>query len=394
MTMRRFSKAAALCAGVVLAGLWILAAQAADSKDSRELVLSPGEQRSLSGEGVDAISTGAPGVIEVRITDDQKQVLIVGMAPGNTTLLILMKDGRKVEYQVTVSRIRPRRNVRLDFYFVQLTKRYGTQLGIVWPGGIGGTISGQAVVDQTGTVSASASVVSQIIPRIDFASSRGYAKVIQQARVVMANGEEGSYSSGGELNVRLATGFATNLQKIPYGTEINSRASYDDITGRIELRLNAEVSALTRNNVTDNLPGRSVLHVNTTVNLELGQSVALAGLFSDDHLREIEGLPLLSEIPIIGVLFGSRLNRKEQTENVIFIVPTLVGAVALEERDRVTEAFAMFQHAWDTPAPPKLLNGLGQDRLDHPPAPNVGRSATSSPRANGRKPAGPRGEQP
>ncbi len=357
---------------VAIVMVWGGGMAAADVKDRRELVLSPGEQRSLSGEGVDAISTGAPGIVEVRITDDQKQVLIVGMAPGNTTLLMLMKDGRKVEYQVTVSRIRPRRNVRLDFYFVQMSRSYGTQLGILWPGGIGGTISGQASIDQSGVLSASASVVSQVIPRIDFASNRGYAKVIQQARVVMANGEEGSYSSGGEVNVRLATGFATNLQKIPYGTDISSRASYDDITGRIELRVNAEVSALTRNNPTDNLPGRSVLHVNTTVNLELGQSVALAGLFSDDHLREVQGLPLLSEIPVFGLFFGSRLNRKEQTENVVFIVPTLVTAVALEERDRVAEAFALWEQAWASPPRPVLIHTVGEDRLDRPPAPSDG----------------------
>lgn len=351
------------CALAACGGAW-----AAD-KERREMVLSPGEQRTLSGEGVDAISTGAPGVVEVRITDDQKQVLLVGMAPGSTTLLMLMKDGRKLEYQVTVSRIRPRRNVRLDFYFVQLSRRYGTQLGIVWPSGIGGTISGQAMVDQAGTLTASASVVSQVIPRIDFASSRGFAKVIQQARVVMANGEEGSYVNGGELNVRLATGFATNLQRIPFGTEISSRASYDDVTGRIELRVSAEVSALTRNNPTDNLPGRSRLAVNTTVNLELGQSVALAGLFSDDHLREIEGLPLLSEIPILGIFFGSRLHRVEQTENVVFIVPTLVAAVALEERDRVAEAFAAFENAWRKPPLPRIVGSVGEDVRDVPPAP-------------------------
>jgi len=336
-------------------------AERGDEREKREISLAPGEQRIIPGEGVDAISTGVPGVADVRVTDDQKQVLVVGMSPGTTSLLLIMRNGSRVEYSVTVSRVRMRRNVRIDFYFVQLSRHRGLQLGALWPGSLGATASGTAVISPSGNFSASANIVSQVIPRLDFARTRGWAKVLDQARVVMANGEEGTYSSGGEVSVRLATGFAANLQRISFGTNVTARLAYDDVTGRIEGKLKAEVSRLNTRGV-DGVPGRSVLQVATTVNLELGQSIALAGLFSDDETDERSGLPLLSEIPIFGFLFGGANLNHERAENVIFMVPTLVEAVALEQRDRVNEAFDIYKRYEGDRRDAHDLGGLSQER--------------------------------
>lgn len=358
-------------------------AERTDERERRELVLAPGEQRIIPGEGVDAISTGVPGVADVRVTDDQKQVLVVGMAPGSTSLLLMMKNGTRIEYSVTVSRVRLRRNIRIDFYFVQLSRHRGLQLGVLWPGSLGATASGTAIISQAGQLTATANIVSQVIPRLDFARTRGWAKVIDQARVVMANGEEGSYSSGGEVNVKLATGFAANLQKISFGTNVTARLSYDDVTGRIEGRLKAEVSRLNSSSV-DGIPGRSVLQVATTVNLELGQSIALAGLFSDDQTDQRTGLPLLSEIPIIGYLFGGANLSHERTENVVLMVPTLVEAIALEQRDRVGEAFAIYRQFEGEMEERRDLGRLPDDAV---PATTV-RTQTAVPPQNQRKGGG------
>ena len=59
----------------------------------------------------------------------------------------------------------------------------------------------------------------------------------------------------------------------------------------------------------DGIPGRARSELQTAVNLELGQSIALAGLFSDGKDRARNGLPLLSKIPVLGYLFGTRSER-------------------------------------------------------------------------------------
>lgn len=369
MTMTTPSSTMVLASALLVVALVSAGASAAEAApgDSarRELSLSPGEQRTLPGEGVDALSTSTPGIVDVRITDDQKQILVVALAPGVTTLLLMMKNGTRLEYQINVARIRARRNIRLDLYVVQIERRRGLQLGVLWPGSLGATVAAQAVVDNTRTYTGNVTVTSQIIPQIDFARNKGWAKVVDQARIVTANGEEGRYSSGGEINVRVAEGLGADLEKIVFGTSITSRASYDEVTGRIEGHIKAEVSKITSTSV-DGIPGLARVQVETAINLELGQSLAVGGLFADDEQEEMRGLPLLSEIPIIGYFFGSKGFRQQHFENVIFIVPTLVGAAGLEQRDRVAEAFRIYREYEGDTDEEKDFWKLGQDTIIRP----------------------------
>jgi type II secretory pathway component GspD/PulD (secretin) len=78
------------------------------------------------------------------------------------------------------------------------------------------------------------------------------------------------------------------------------------------------------------------------VNLELGQSLVIAGLTARSESHGREGLPGLSQIPILGALFGVHQERSTHSENLIFIVPTVVDAVSLHARERVREALALF----------------------------------------------------
>jgi Flp pilus assembly secretin CpaC len=323
------------------------AVAAESATQRRELTLSPGEQRIIPGEGVETLSTSTPGVADVRVTDDQKQIVVVAKAPGSTTLLLIFRNGTRVEYAITVSRIRARRNIRLDVYVVQIDRHRGLQLGLLWPASLGATVAAQAMVNQAGTYTAQVSAVSQVIPQLDFARNKGWAKVLDQARVVVTNGEEGNYSSGGEMYIRVAGGLAANLERIQFGTHVKARLAYDDATGRIEGHIDAE---------------------------------------SDD----LHGLPLLSEIPILGVFFGSRGLRQQHQENVIFIVPNLVGAVGLEQRDRVAEAFKLFRdYDGDTD---QELGNLRQDQIVRTTRPRSegGEEAPAPPRGSNRG----RGEAP
>jgi type II secretory pathway component GspD/PulD (secretin) len=66
-------------------------------------------------------------------------------------------------------------------------------------------------------------------------------------------------------------------------------------------------------------------------------------LTSHNQTRSQTGLPLLSQIPIIGALFGSNAVHSQEVENVVFIVPTVVDAVSLQSRARIREAMLLYE---------------------------------------------------
>lgn len=323
-----------------------------DAPTERELELQVGEQTTISTRDVAKYSEGVKGVIDLKLpSKDATHFVVVGLEPGRTSLLLIMKDGSQVRYGITVhaesrsDAVTARDNIRLDFYFVELTRRSGYRIGLAWPGaGVGAGDLGAAVnlsvetdLRTSRAATATATIASQVLPRLDLAQAAGWAKVMRHATLITRNGAPGAYTSGGEVNVRVGSGTAVGVSQIRHGTIIRVTPRYDKESGRIEVKVAAEVATLGANG-SDGLPGRNITEVDTMVNLELGQSVMLAGLLARDEARGSGGLPLLSNIPVLGYLFGVHDHSRERTENVLLIVPSVVEAVAPARRARVRDA--------------------------------------------------------
>jgi pilus assembly protein CpaC len=319
------------------------------------LNLNVGEQKVLSAENVRSYSEGARGIVDIRLTKDGTQFVVVAVAPGASTLLMLMSDGSERHYKFTVTdptkvenptdpteiNVRPRDNVRLDFYFVQVSKSYGLNLGLGWPSAFAPKLSATFNLQSKSFDSATAVVSDQALPRLDMAQATGWAKVMREAAVVTANGEKASFAGGGEVNFLVQSAMTTGVQKIPFGSTIEVEPAYDAKTGRIELKIHADISELQSDNGTG-VPGRMTSTLDTRVNLELGQSLILGGLTAKSERSSKSGIPILSQIPLLGVLFGSYHNVEDQSENIVVIVPSVVDAVSMQNRDRVKEALKTY----------------------------------------------------
>jgi pilus assembly protein CpaC len=92
-----------------------------------------------------------------------------------------------------------------------------------------------------------------------------------------------------------------------------------------------------------NLPGRNVSKLEALVRLKLGQSIVLSGIHSNAERKSTNGLPLLSQIPILGALFGSTGRTEDEVEGAMFVVPSVVDAVSRSAREIVDEAAQQYE---------------------------------------------------
>jgi pilus assembly protein CpaC len=90
------------------------------------------------------------------------------------------------------------------------------------------------------------------------------------------------------------------------------------------------------------LPGRVTSKLTTNVSLKLGQSLVLSGIRTTTLTHSVSGLPGLSEIPILGILFGSHANTQVDTEGAIFVVPTVVQSIPSSAAELVDLALKKF----------------------------------------------------
>lgn len=247
---------------------------------------------------------------------------IAALFPGQVESLVVL-GGAAAESKL---------NIRIDFLFVQFDRTKNYQVGVSWPGKFGGTglssFSGEVDLLAGAATSARASVVDQPLPGLDLAATNGWAKVLKHSTVITSNGSEATFSSGGEQNYVVSTGFAAALTQIRFGTDVKVLPRFDSTSKELRVELDAEVMDLTPPVASGtDLPGRNVSKLSTAVALKLGQSIVLSGIRSQSQRHSVSGLPLLSEIPLLGLLFGSHGDAKEEVEGAIFVVPSIIESI-------------------------------------------------------------------
>jgi pilus assembly protein CpaC len=239
-------------------------------------------------------------------------------------------------------------NIRVDFFFVQFDRSRSYQIGVNWPSRIGGAgiAAGSLQYDLLAgaTTSAQASVIDQPLPGLDLAARNGWAKVLKHSTVITSNGSEASFSSGGEQNYVVSTGLAASLTQIHFGTDVSILPRYDPATRELQVKIQAEVMDLTPPVAAGtDLPGRNVSKLSTLVDLKLGQSIVLSGIRTHARRHGSGGLPFLSQIPVIGVLFGSHADAEDETEGAVFVVPSVIESVSKSAQEVVAEALAQYE---------------------------------------------------
>ncbi len=149
--------------------------------------------------------------------------------------------------------------------------------------------------------------------------TRGALRVLAQPTLTAISGQAATFLAGGEIpyGTTDANGVRTIVFR-PYGVELAFTPVVKS-NGMIALAVDTSVSEPQTNGA---LTKRQAA---TSVELPAGTTLAIGGLLQETTRQQIDQLPLLGDIPILGALFRSRDFQTQQTELVILVTPYLVG---------------------------------------------------------------------
>lgn len=275
-------------------------------------------------------SDGHPPLVIV--PDDATNSLIVRAAPDDWDVVrttIEAVDLRPLQVIIEVMIVEVRRNDDLDLGVSGTARRTTT--------GSRPTSSTAALrsrVDTAATTSFLYSFVRNGSIDIDVALSalrtRGNVRVLSLPLVLAENNRESALVVGSEQPfIQSFRTFATDnsatdqiVQYQQVGTILNILPTIN-LDGYVNLQVYQEVSAATAQ-VQFNAPIITNRNATASVFVKDGQTVVVGGLTNQEQQKSRSGIPLLSDIPLLGALFGKTSETTERTELFLFLTPHVV----------------------------------------------------------------------
>ncbi len=169
--------------------------------------------------------------------------------------------------------------------------------------------------------------------------ANGLSKTLAEPTLVAMSGQEAKFLAGGEFPIPISSGLgAVGIQWKKFGIILNFTPTVVS-EGFLHLKLQTEVSDIDAARAITvggfNVPGLISRQSETTVRLSDGQSFAIAGLLSDRVRSQINRIPILGDIPILGALFRSVDYRRDESELIVVITARLTKPVAPHELPRL-----------------------------------------------------------
>ncbi len=182
---------------------------------------------------------------------------------------------------------------------------------------------------------------SQVQIAIEALERVGIARTLAEPNITAVSGESANFLAGGEFPVPTppddAGRVGIEFKQFGVGLGFTPIVLSED---RISLKVSTEVSELTSQGALGDIPALTVRRVESTVELPSGKSMMLAGLIQTRSRQELDKVPGLKNLPVLGPLFQSRDFATEESELVVIITPYLVDPTTKKRLRTPADGFA------------------------------------------------------
>jgi pilus assembly protein CpaC len=249
--------------------------------------------------------------------------------------------------------------VLLEVRFIELSRTAGRELGVQWNRVGGSTItnigneqraSGLPITASNNPLASGTEVAAGVLSGgnpfgfmigrmvaggvstdvlINALEQKGVARSLAEPNLVALSGQTASFLAGGEYPIPVSGSLGQiTVDYKKYGVGLAFTPTVLS-RGLINLKIEPEVSQIDTTHTVSvpggiSVPALIVRRASTTVELRDGQSFMIGGLLQTDNKNQVDQLPWLGSVPVLGTLFSSKSYQKNQTDLAIIITPHLV----------------------------------------------------------------------
>jgi general secretion pathway protein D len=241
----------------------------------------------------------------------------------------------------------PEPEVLISVEVLEIARSRLLNLGITYPGSVTATLSPVSgakslVLSDLKHQNSDTIALSSISATLNALQTSGDTNTLASPRIRARNKEKAKILIGSRVPV-----ITSSTALLSNGTANSSSVQYLDVgltldvqptvylDGDVSIKVGLEVSSITNTVVVGGTQAYTIgtRNANTLLRLKDGETQILAGLIQDSDTKTAAGIPGLSEIPILGRLFGSHNNGREKSEIVLSITPHIIRTQARPASD-------------------------------------------------------------
>ena len=175
------------------------------------------------------------------------------------------------------------------------------------------------------------------LARINAMEGEGQAKIVSRPSIITFDNIEAQFKNTDTFFVRVAGERDVGLYEVSTGIVLKVTPHVIEEKGRtkVQLIVNIEDGAVTEKSV-DNIPVLKNSNINTQAVVDENDSLLVGGLIYDQEQSIDNKVPVLGDIPFLGVMFRSKQNTKKKMERLFLISPRIVHSANDSGKEKKT----------------------------------------------------------
>jgi pilus assembly protein CpaC len=326
-----------------------------DTSPVSVLALPTGQSLLMRYPNPKRVAAGDGTVIDVRVFDDTQEIMVLGKKEGTTDLRIWGRDGSQIAYLIKVlgnpdpiqlpPQIEAKSTILIRAKLIEVKKSALRDIGIDWADVAAGPIFAtldefvtnehfrvlpegvealQGLPLNLGTNNHYLGMSTVVDSVINLLVNNGDARLLAEPTLTCISGGQADFLVGGEVPIPVQSqDGALNVIFKQFGIILKVEPQAND-TGLIRTKVGVEVSSVDKGIQVLGIPGFATRKTNTEMNVQSGETMVVAGLFSSEDAKTVVKVPGLGNIPILGELFKSRQFRRGESELVVLVTPQII----------------------------------------------------------------------
>jgi pilus assembly protein CpaC len=326
-----------------------------DTSPVSVLALPTGQSLLMRYPNPKRVAAGDGTIIDVRVFDDTQEIMVLGKKEGVTDLRIWGRDGSQIAYLIKVlgipdpiqvpPQIEAKSTILIRAKLIEVKKSALRDIGIDWADVAAGPIFGtldEFVTNEhfrvlpegveslpglplgLGTNNHYFGMSTVVDSMINLLVNNGDARMLAEPTLTCISGGQADFLVGGEVPIPVQSqDGAMNVIFKQFGIILKVEPQAND-TGLIRTKVGVEVSSVDKGIQVLGIPGFATRKTNTEMNVQTGETMVIAGLFSAEDAKTVVKVPGLGQIPILGELFKSRQFRRGESELVVLVTPQII----------------------------------------------------------------------